>query len=564
MGSTYSARPRSKSRPSSRESWQVGRAGWVLVGLLGCFTRAAAAGECEHQKIVPLDAGQDDQFGFHVALDGNTAVIGAREHDLGGCGSSPQCDYGAVYVYDRNTTTGDWELVTQLTAPSPTEGDRFGFSVDIAGDTIVVGADQKNTGRSGAAFVFERSVGVWSLSMALAGESSGDLFGHAVATRGDLVVVGSPGWMGFQGNVKIYSKSSGWAEIESLSATLPTVGDEFGFGLSIEGSVLAVTAIQDGHPARTGYADIFSEIAGVWTHTACIDPVGLMPGDQFGRSVDLSGDRVAIGALFADGVAADSGTVHVYAYQAMTSAWTLEQTLEPPDPRPVDRFGQSVALEADRLLVGAPLDDESCPQGPVCDAGAVYLYQFNTLTHSWDHETTLTPLNPGVQDFFGYGVALDPSVALIGAYGRDDNGQETGSCYVFDVGRTSPAASWTNYGSGCPGTLGAPTLTLSDIPAICTEVSLQLGNSRPGFALGMLLIGFAPVNLTICPGCEILVTPVLSKVLPISAAGAVLTGKIPCDCALAGAIGYAQVLVQDPAGCKGLAYSPGLQMNFGF
>ncbi len=126
-------------------------------------------GVVQQWSLSAPDAGYQDQFGYAVAIDGNTAVIGARnaDPDLGG---GPVQDAGAAYVYTYNGKT--WVLDARLTAKDAEPGDTFGVSVAINGSRIVVGAtgvDLENHNKkgdelkdAGAAYIFTRSGGSWA------------------------------------------------------------------------------------------------------------------------------------------------------------------------------------------------------------------------------------------------------------------------------------------------------------------------------------------------------------------------------------------------------------------
>ena len=126
-----------------------------------------------------------------VAISGDTAVVGAPWHDVGG-----NADQGSAYVFVRNG--GTWSLQAQLFASNGGADDWFGISVAISGDTIVVGANQDDVGANvnqGSAYVFARSGSTWNEQVWLyAGDGSEwDGFGRAVAISGDTAVVGAVG-----------------------------------------------------------------------------------------------------------------------------------------------------------------------------------------------------------------------------------------------------------------------------------------------------------------------------------------------------------------------------------
>ena len=122
----------------------------------------------QDQKLTASDGAVDDYFGTYVAIDGDTAIIGAPRDDNTGAES------GAAYIFVRDGG-GNWTPQQKITPTDPGATDNFGLSVAISGDTVIVGApdeDSATTGvnstpdeeatNSGAAYVFQRSGDVWS------------------------------------------------------------------------------------------------------------------------------------------------------------------------------------------------------------------------------------------------------------------------------------------------------------------------------------------------------------------------------------------------------------------
>ena len=143
------------------------------------------------------DITRGNQFGYSVAVDGDTAVIGVYGDGVPDSLDTLVANAGSAYVFTRNTGTGVWSKAAMLTASVPTENDQFGISVAIDGVTVVVGAHQLDVSRSGAAYVFTRPSGGWAtatetakLTPGTAG-AAGDRFGVSVAVRGGTVVVGA-------------------------------------------------------------------------------------------------------------------------------------------------------------------------------------------------------------------------------------------------------------------------------------------------------------------------------------------------------------------------------------
>ena len=141
----------------------------------------------EAQELLASDGAADDAFGYSVAVDGDTAVIGAVQDDDNGSNS------GSAYVYTRSGTT--WSQQAKLTASDGAADDWFGTSVAVDGDTAVVGAywDDDNGSKSGSAYVYTRSGTTWSQQNKLTASdgAADDRFGGRVAVNGDTAVIGA-------------------------------------------------------------------------------------------------------------------------------------------------------------------------------------------------------------------------------------------------------------------------------------------------------------------------------------------------------------------------------------
>ena len=251
-----------------------------------------------YQKLVAGDGAAGDEFGFSVAISGDTAVVGARNDDQGGNGS------GSTYVYMRNA--GVWSLQQKLTASDASSGDEFGYSVAIDGDTVAIGAPNADSSavQSGAVYVFTRSAGVWSQQQKLASGDAAlfDEFGSAVAIDGDTVVIGAYGTDdggGQSGSAYIFVRSAGvWSESQELTADDAAANDRFGSSVAIEGDIVAVGAPYDGHSGvlSAGSAYVFERDGSIWSQGPKLISGDPAQSAEFGGSIDR--DRVQTGRLW--------------------------------------------------------------------------------------------------------------------------------------------------------------------------------------------------------------------------------------------------------------------------
>lgn len=160
-----------------------------------------------------------------------------------------------------------------------------------------------------------------------------------------------------------------------------------------------------------------------WEEQDKLLPSSPVDADEFGVSVALSGDTAVIGAPHDGAQGSSAGAAYVFVRSA--AAWSEQQKLAASDAAVEDRFGWAVAAEGDLALIGAP----AYQAAPPTSAGAVY--SFVRSAGTWSEQQKLEPPNGDLDDRFGWSIALEGAVALIGAIGDDDLGTNAGAVYVF-------------------------------------------------------------------------------------------------------------------------------------
>jgi hypothetical protein len=254
-------------------------------------------------------------------------------------------------------------------------------------------------------------------------------FGYAVATDGDLTVVGVP-FGDVDGTYNVGLAYVFNTSTDELLATLdnptPAQNDYFGISVAISGNTAVVGAYCDDTGASdAGAAYVFNATTGELVSTlANPTPVA---SDNFGYSVSVSGDTVVVGAQYDDTTATDAGSAYVF--QASTG--TLVTTLANPTPAADDRFGRSVAISGSLVVAGSYYDDTLAT-----NAGTAYV--FNATTG--DLVSTLANPAPTSNDVFGYAVAISGSTVAVTATQDDTGGGDVGRAYVFNA--TTGALQW--------------------------------------------------------------------------------------------------------------------------
>ncbi len=392
------------------------------------------------------NSGEDgDRFGFSVAIDGKTAVIGVPRDDNRGLNS------GSAFVYQQSPNDKqDWVLTDQLFASDAKDGDRFGRAVAIFGDTIVVGAFLKDgtiSFNSGAAYVFQRinnGEGHWieETKLTALAENNEDAFGISVAIDGESIIVGAftnDDNGADSGTAYIFQRDSGsstkWRQIAKLFASDGATKDSFGFAVDINGNYAVVGARFDGDDftsdSNGGAAYIYNRDTGGtnnWGEIQKLQASDAEEGDHFGFSVAIENDILAVGARFDDDNGLDSGAVYIFKLDTNPNMpWQQVEKIIADDGQDDAWFGASVAIGDDVIIIGAPGDDVDLQ-----NRGRIHIFSDKKNSGTWLELDDITSTNGHSGDQFGRSVSVTDTSFVVGADGDTSNGISSGSAYFFE------------------------------------------------------------------------------------------------------------------------------------
>lgn len=395
----------------------------VSLCLMACSTAPTVAADArvETAKVTASDGKDQDYFGGSVSISGTYAIVGARFHRVG-----PMSESGAVYVFERDGAA--WNQVAIISRSDPGHYEEFGSSVSISGDFAIVGTpydpDDADYDRraAGSAYVFQRDGSVWNQVAKLTASDGqgGDYFGGSVAISGGRAIVGTN-----MGSAYVFERSgSTWSQVAKLTSPVGRPVPRYGRSVSISGDY-AVVGHQTENTAfdYAGAVYVYQRSVSGWNEVARLTPPDAAYGDHFGTSVSINGDRLIVGAYYDGDRGVNSGSAYVYERDGLT--WSQVAKLIAPDGAAYDRFGESVSMGDDYVVVGAPYDDN----GAIL--GSAHLFQGSGLV--WDHVIKLTPSDGTVDHRFGVSVAASGAYALIGATLDDERAANAGAAYVFDV-----------------------------------------------------------------------------------------------------------------------------------
>ncbi len=489
------------------------------------------------RKLTSSDGTVDDYFGMAVAADADTALVGALQAYDADLNNRP----GAAYVFTWNSVSGVWTKNATLNPSDGDDGDGFGRSVALDGDTAVVGAYENDEGEpgegqvtnTGSAYIFTKdSQGMWKQTAQLTASDAadGDQFGYSVAVDGDTIVVGAhmdDDGGAESGSVYVFTKPSGddgWDDWNSLSAdgkanltakvTAPgaAAGDKFGNSVAIDGNAIVVGA----HKAGSVYAitkpstDANNDGSNDWedwdsldadgkaTLTAKLTASDAAAGDEFGTSVAINGNTVVVGAHQHDQSDTVNNSGAAYVFTKPGNAWatgTETAMLTASDGARGDEFGISVAVYGNTVVIGAHLDDDNGDK-----SGSAYLFT-KPINSGWVTTTETAKIidhDGAAEDRFGWSVAVDGSTAVVGAYGDESN---KGAAHIMGI------PSWTDISdsaaSGANATSYAVTGLTNDV--MYTFQLRAVNTSGHGLASNRLdatpkAVPHAPANLSATVG----------------------------------------------------------------
>jgi predicted amidohydrolase len=387
------------------------------------FNSAFAVGEF---KITADDAAEFDRFGYSVSINGNYAIVGAVLDDDDGRES------GSAYIFVRDGV--EWTQQQKLTADDAANEDWFGCSVSISSDYAIVGAYYGNDddgGNSGSAYIFVRDGEEWTQQQKLTANDAAewDRFGISVSIDGDYAIVGAnldDDDGEHSGSAYIFIRDGEeWTQQQKLTASDADEYNYFGYSVSISGDYAIVGAdgdSDDGH--QSGSAYIFIRDGEEWTEQQKLTADDAAEGDWFGISVSIDGNYAIVGAWGNDDDGDRSGSAYIFVRDG--EEWTQQQKLTADDAAAGDDFGRSVSISGDYAIVGAfgNTDDGQA-------SGSAYILVRDG--DEWTHQQKLTADDAAEYDEFGVSVSISSDYAIVGAEGNDDDGERSGSAYVYTL-----------------------------------------------------------------------------------------------------------------------------------
>jgi uncharacterized repeat protein (TIGR01451 family) len=327
-------------------------------GAVDSFRRTGGAWSAP-QRLTNAGGDASDRFGAALTVDGARAAVGAPGEE-----SPAGENVGAVYAFEEAGAA--WDGGQPLTPEFGTEGDRLGNAVAIEGDTAVVGASTASTATAswaGYAYVYQRTGIAWTERQRLEAPDGVqyDFFGASVALSGDTIAVSArrrdSGGVESSGGVYVFERVGGaWTYRATIEPLEPTFFGGFGMSLALAGDTIAVGSADAtvGGQAARGRVDVFVRSGGTWVFSQTLTANDGVAGDSFGQGLTMQGDTLVIGAPGRDGAGANAGAAYVFTRSV--GAWNQGPRFTSADAAENDAFGAVLRLSADTLAVGVPND----------------------------------------------------------------------------------------------------------------------------------------------------------------------------------------------------------------
>ena len=348
-------------------------------------------GKWEHfQKIGNPDKNKADNFGASVAIDGDTAVVGANL----ATGSKPKT--GAIYVF-KNSSSG-WKFDQKLFATDGLPDDNFGQCVSLSGNVVAVGAYTQTTKHSGAVYVFTRKsttekFGLFQKLEPTSTDTRDNYFGRSVSVHGVDLIVGAWGDSSVakkSGSVYFYRLPKNGDKYELLSKIYhpdKQASAYFGFSVSVYNTLVVVGSHGDStRGSNSGAIFVFLRTGHTWKHFDTQYPSRPRNANtQFGYQVDVEFNRILVSAYRDDNDAPDGGSCYVYTYS--DEKIQKVKRINASDVKEYDAFGSGVSIGRDYAIVGSSGDDDLDAK----NRGSVHMVMIPETVHLEENDPTPTP-----------------------------------------------------------------------------------------------------------------------------------------------------------------------------
>gem|GEM_PF-5241852 len=370
------------------------------------------------QILKSPDGISGDSFGHKIAVSGEKMLVSSIGYDHTGISEA-----GAVYAFEFDGM--QWQYKQKIIDfDSTTDRHRFGFSISISDDLVVIGApgDSSNVQSQGTALIYQYEQGRWTLKQrifATDGEEF-DRFGIAVKIDGGDVFVGAPNHFDVGAVYAFKQNDLNWYEDQKIQPPVNDFAGYFGGRLDFENGNLAVSAMFT--LMDSGAVYIYKSNNGLWVEQQKLTASDIGQDDDFGSSVKLSGNKMIVGAWGDDDMASGAGAAYLFEYDG--SDWAEIIKLTAADGAALDRFGRAADIDGEKIIVGSYQDNNI-----YTDAGSIYA--FSLVGSEFQETQKMMPDLGPIFEGLGAAVLLKDDFAFVGSIRDDALEIDSGSVYVY-------------------------------------------------------------------------------------------------------------------------------------
>lgn len=380
------------------------------------------------QKIASPDRESRAEFGSTLAVNDQFMVVGAPRENIAA---------GAAYVYKKNNDD-QWIFHQKITKPEAIEMDEFASSLALQGNLLVIAAgresfDEFNT-QVGAAYIYELNSNsqLFEFSQRITASDAGNttLFGSHITSlviHNGKILVGAQGHNNWVGAAYLFEKvNNQWTETHKFENPEAIEWGNFGVSVAMHDNLVAIGA--NGADDGKGTVYLFENQNNQWQFLQALQASDLQSNNYFGTSISLNSNEIIVGA-YAEG-ASDPSQAAVYSFIKNDNSWIENQKISSYSSDEHTYFGWICQLQNDYLFISSPHIYGINP-------GKILLYK--KQQNQWELLHTIEPYDEHAEDFFGWHLAIHENTLVVGSP-RDDfdeNGQneinDAGAIYVFDV-----------------------------------------------------------------------------------------------------------------------------------
>ncbi|MDD4148865.1 MAG: MBG domain-containing protein, partial [Bacteroidales bacterium] len=429
----------------------------IIIVIILFSVRSYAQNWDQIVKACASDRNAQDYYGNSVAIDGNLAIVGAWAQDKDAFGGGTTLlEAGAAYILQN--IGGTWVEMQKVVASDRSAGDNFGYSVDINGDYAVVGARKEDHDAIGAnskldagsAYIFYNNTGTWEQHQKIVAldRNIEDYFGSSVSINGEFIVIGASSededvagnnYLNSAGSIYVFqNNTTNWVQTQKIVPSDRAAADFFGSSTNIYGNYIIAGAYNKHEISAisAGAAYVFYYNGTVWSQISKL--VAPTPKTQayFGFDVAISENFAVVGAYGEDEILNYSGAAYIFSNPGAGATLLFHSKIVASDRQENDRFGYSVDIDGNYIIVGA--DNSDLDENGINGfnaAGSAYIFHYDGL--NWTQEQKIVNLDRIPGDFFGCDVAISNNYIIAGAMNQDsdadgiNNRPEAGAAYVF-------------------------------------------------------------------------------------------------------------------------------------